>query len=71
MEHKDTNLKAQELRRGVMIFIALAILTAVEYIIGTHSAPVIFMWIIALTKAVLVVWFFMHIKRAFGEEGEE
>jgi len=71
MEHKNTNIKAQELRRGVMVFIALAILTAVEYIIGTHSAPVIFMWLIALTKAGLVVWFFMHIKRAFEEEGEE
>jgi cytochrome c oxidase subunit 4 len=71
MEHKDSNLKAQELRRGVMVFIALALLTAIEFFIGTHAAPVIFMWIIALTKAGLVVWFFMHIKRAFEEEGEE
>jgi hypothetical protein len=27
------------------------------------------MWLIALTKAGLVVWFFMHIKRAFSDEG--
>jgi caa(3)-type oxidase subunit IV len=71
MENKNASDKAQELRRGVMVLIALAILSAVEYIIGTHSAPVIFMWMIALTKAGLVVWFFMHVKRAFEEEGEE
>ncbi len=53
-----------------MVFIALAVLTAVEYFIGTHEAPVVFMWIIALAKAGLVVWYFMHIKRAFSEEEE-
>jgi caa(3)-type oxidase subunit IV len=65
MEHK----KQDELRRGVMVFAALAVLTIVEYYIGTHQAPVIFMWLIALTKAGLVVWFFMHVKRAFNDEG--
>jgi hypothetical protein len=27
------------------------------------------MWLIALSKAGLVVWFFMHVKRAFSDEG--
>ena len=69
MEQKEPVKKQDELRRGVMVFIALAVLTAVEYYIGTHQAPVIFMWLIALSKAGLVVWFFMHVKRAFSDEG--
>ncbi|HMN59305.1 MAG TPA: cytochrome C oxidase subunit IV family protein [Anaerolinea sp.] len=69
MEHKEPVKKQDELRRGVLVFIALAVLTAIEYFIGTHEAPVIFMWIIALAKAGLVVWYFMHVKRAFSDEG--
>jgi len=69
MEHKEPVKKQDELRRGVLVFIALAVLTGIEYFIGTHEAPVIFMWIIALAKAGLVVWYFMHVKRAFSDEG--
>lgn len=66
----ETSSRPDELRRGVLVFVFLAILTAIEYFIGTHELPVILLWIIALMKAGLVIWYFMHLKRAFREEGE-
>lgn len=68
MDNNQNESKQQELSLGVGIFVVLAFLTAVEYFLGTHSAPTFFMWIIALVKAGLVIWFFMHIRRAFHEE---
>lgn len=70
MQNNQPAKKQDELRRGVLVFIALAVLTGIEYLIGVHEAPVIFMWLIAVSKAGLVMWFFMHIQRAFSEEGD-
>lgn len=67
MEKKKT---MNELQRGVAVFLALAILTALEFFIGTHEAPAIFLWIIAILKGALVVVYFMHISRLAGTEGE-
>ncbi len=61
--------KTSELRRGLLVFLALAVLTAVEYIIGTNEAPTIFLWVIAILKAALVLVYFMHITRLSGSEG--
>lgn len=61
--------KSSELRRGVLVFLALAVLTAVEYIIGTNEAPTIFLWVIAILKGALVLVYFMHITRLSGNEG--
>ena len=61
--------KTSELNRGVMIFIGLAVLTVVEYLLAVNQLPVILLWIIAFGKAALVVWFFMHIFRLFRSEG--
>ncbi|GAP05469.1 MAG TPA: hypothetical protein DEQ80_11410 [Anaerolinea thermolimosa] len=70
MEPETSPSRPDELRRGVLVFVFLAILTAIEYFIGTHELPVILLWVIALIKAGLVIWYFMHLKRAFREEGE-
>lgn len=69
METSTDTQKKMELRRGVIVFVALAVLTVIEYFLGTHAAPTIFLWLIALLKAGLVIWFYMHIQRAFREEG--
>jgi cytochrome c oxidase subunit 4 len=61
--------KNSELRRGVLVFLALAVLTVIEYIIGTNEAPTIFLWVIALLKAALVLVYFMHITRLSGSTG--
>lgn len=59
-----------ELQRGVFVFLALAVLTAIEYFLGTHEAPSIFLWIIAILKGALVLVYFMHITRLSGSEGD-
>lgn len=66
MENKKS---LSELRRGVYVFLALAVLTAVEYLLGTNEVPSIFLWIIAILKGALVVVYFMHITRLTNSEG--
>lgn len=69
MDNKMEN-KSSELKRGVMVFVGLAILTVIEFVFGIWEVASIFLWIIALTKAGLVIWFFMHIFRLFGGDRE-
>ncbi|MRR32922.1 hypothetical protein EG834_21900 [bacterium] len=65
MDTRKTTKKGLALRRGVIIFLGLAILTAVEFILAKMSVPSVILWIIALSKAGLVINFFMHISRLF------
>ena len=60
-----------EKNRGVVVFIALAILTAIEYVLAITGMPVILLVILAVFKAGLVLYYFMHIARLFstGEGG--
>ena len=69
MENNNSNSKRRELLQGVFVFLGLAALTAVEFLLAISGIPAFFLWIIALVKAGLVVWFFMHIKRVFSDEG--
>ena len=69
MENKPVTSKQQELAVGIGVFVALAVLTAIEYFLGVIHAPAALLWIIALLKGGLVVWYFMHVKRAFVDEG--
>jgi hypothetical protein len=62
-------IKTDELTRGVVVFLALAVLTALEYFFAVSLTPAVLLWIIALVKAGLVLWFFMHIFRLSGSEG--
>jgi cytochrome c oxidase subunit 4 len=62
--------KLDELKRGVLVFLGLAVLTVIEYYLGTHEVAAIFLWIVALLKAGLVLVYFMHIGRVFRSEGE-
>ncbi len=58
------------LKRGVFVFIALLVLTAIEYFLGIRQVPQILLWVIAIVKALLVLQFFMHFNRLFdGDEG--
>lgn len=67
---KNVTKNSSELNRGVKVFIALAVLTVIEYFLGIWEVPAILLWIIALVKAAFVIWFFMHIFRLFGDESE-
>ncbi len=59
------------IRTGWMVFLALAVLTIVEYIVAVGvdaNLPVIA--VIALGKAGFIVYYFMHVVRAWrGEAG--
>ncbi len=62
-------LLSNDLRRGLVVFLILAVLTAGEYFLAINQVPTILLWVIALAKGALVVWFFMHVFRVFGSEG--
>ena len=68
MQNKTS--KMSPLARGLLIFTVLAALTAVEYFLAISSLPAVFLWTVAILKAALVLWFFMHISRLFEREEE-
>ncbi len=62
---------AGPLRTGWMVFIALAILTIVEYVVAiTVDANLVAMIVIAVAKAGFILYYFMHIVRAWRAEEE-
>jgi heme/copper-type cytochrome/quinol oxidase subunit 4 len=62
--------KMNALTRGIVIFAVLAVITIIEYVIGVREAPVAVMAILALLKAGLVAWYFMHVGRVFNASDE-
>lgn len=67
MDAMETS-KKKEWRTGVQVFLGLAALTGVEYWAGVSEWPAFTLWAIAIMKAALVVWFFMHIRRLTNPE---
>lgn len=62
--------KYPALTRGILIFAILAVLTAIEFGLARLEVAAVFLWAVALLKAGLVVWFFMHLPRVFKSESE-
>ncbi|MBK8903712.1 MAG: cytochrome C oxidase subunit IV family protein [Anaerolineaceae bacterium] len=61
--------KASAQRTGLYVFLALLVLTIAESIIGGLETPItVLLLIIALVKAALIVYFFMHVYRLWREE---
>jgi cytochrome c oxidase subunit 4 len=55
---------------GVYVGLAMIVLTAIEYWIGTSASPsVVFLFLISIAKSALVIYFFMHIYRLWRPEG--
>jgi caa(3)-type oxidase subunit IV len=64
-----SEVKASAQRTGLYVFLALMILTIAESIIGGLATPItVLLLIIALVKAALIVYFFMHVYRLWREE---
>ncbi len=63
-----THDKPSALRQGVIIFIYLAILTALEYFVAVAMDLVPLLVVIALVKAGLVLYYYMHIYRLNQQE---
>ncbi|MCA9917602.1 MAG: cytochrome C oxidase subunit IV family protein [Anaerolineales bacterium] len=56
-------------RTGLYVFVALLVMTIVESVIGSLETPItVLLLIIALVKAALIVYFFMHVYRLWREE---
>ncbi len=63
--------KLNALTRGGVVFAILAVLTAIEYFLAQLGlSATVFLVLIALTKAGLVLWYFMHLPRVFQSEGD-
>lgn len=64
-----TQDKTAALRQGVLIFVYLAVLTALEYFVAVAMDAVPLLVVIAIVKAGLVLYYYMHIYR-LNEEDE-
>jgi caa(3)-type oxidase subunit IV len=63
--------KMSEKTRGVIVFVVLAALSAIEYAVGVGGVPAAILFGIAILKAGTVLYYFMHISRLFSKgEGE-
>lgn len=54
---------------GIIIILVLAALTVIEFYVALATHSVVFLMLIAALKAILVIWFFMHVKRLWSAEG--
>lgn len=68
MAHMD---KKTALNQGVIIFIFLAALTALEFFVAVAIGSVALLAVVALVKAGLVAYYYMHIYRLNREDGED
>ncbi len=62
------NKKAEAYRRGLYVFLFLAVMTIVEYYVGISLNSALLLFVLALVKAAAVVQYFMHIARLWREE---
>ncbi len=58
-------------QQGVVTLMILAVLTAVEYWVGVASGSVVWLFLLALLKAVVIVQNFMHIARLWRSPEHE
>jgi heme/copper-type cytochrome/quinol oxidase subunit 4 len=56
-------------RQGLLVFVALAVLTAIEFAVAfaTDGSPVL-LFVLVLAKAGLIVQYYMHLRTAWSEE---
>ncbi len=62
--------KKRDTRRGLVVLVALAILTAVEFGASNLEAAAIALIIMAMFKAGLILQYFMHVSTLWSEEEE-
>jgi uncharacterized protein YacL len=55
---------------GLIVGIVLAVLTGIEYFVGTHYPSAVFLMLISVLKAILVIYFFMHVYRLWRTQEE-
>ncbi|MEW6403534.1 MAG: heme-copper oxidase subunit III [Chloroflexota bacterium] len=60
--------KPTALRQGILIFVYLGVLTALEFFIAVQFVAVSLLIVVALVKAALVAYFYMHVYKLNQEE---
>lgn len=68
MEHKD---KTGVLRQGLVIFIFLAVLTALEFFIAIAIGALALLVVVVLIKVGLVLYYYMHIYKLNQTSGDD
>ena len=68
MEHTN---KADLLRQGMIVFVFLAVLTALEFFIAIAIGAIILLAAVAVIKVGLVLYYYMHIYKLNRDAGEE
>lgn len=63
--------KSSALGQGVVIFIYLAVLTALEFFVAVAFDAVPLLIVVAVIKAALVVYYYMHIYKLGGDDGSD
>lgn len=66
-----TEDKNSALRQGIIIFVYLAVLTALEYFVAVQMDAVPLLVVVALVKAALVGYYYMHIYKLNDDDGED
>lgn len=68
MEHAN---KSTSLRQGAIIFIFLAVLTALEFFIAVAIGAVVLLAAVAVIKVGLVMYYYMHIYKLNEDSGDD
>lgn len=55
-------------RRGLVVFVVLGVLTAIELAIALNTGNLVPLFLVALLKAALILQYFMHINSVWSEE---
>ena len=67
-----THDKSSDLRQGVLIFVYLTVLTVLEYFVAVTFNATSILVVVAVVKAALVMYYYMHIYKLNAEnEGDE
>jgi cytochrome c oxidase subunit III len=64
------NNKSEALNQGLVIFIFLAVLTGLEYFIAIELGAIVLLIVVALVKAALVLYYYMHIYKLNSQDDE-
>ena len=70
MAQKQNTHKQSGYGQVIIVGIVLAALTVVELIMALNHAGATLLMLVAALKAILVIYFFMHVSRLWTAEGE-
>jgi hypothetical protein len=67
LDNKNNNSLTEQKNIGIAVFILLIALTIGEFFIGSIAVDWTWpLWGIAILKAALIIYYFMHVSRMFG-----